>query len=71
MNDQRNVVKLARQRTPAIISETTEYRLLSGAGHTVFVSNDKTACERSRDQRAAKGVRTRIVEAITIVRECE
>jgi hypothetical protein len=64
-------IKLVTRRKPLVISETIEYRLLSGAGHTVFASNDKTVCERSRDQRAAKGVRTRIVEAITIVRECE
>lgn len=71
MTDQRNVVTLAHNRAPVILSETTEYRLLSGAGHTVYVTNTKEACERSRDQRAAKGVRTKMVEAITIVRECE
>jgi hypothetical protein len=59
---------MTKRRT---ISRSTEFRLLSIAGHTIFNSRDIKKVEQFREKRAEQGVETRLVEATIIIRECD
>jgi hypothetical protein len=63
------VVKLAARRTKRIIAERVEYQLLSMTGRVIFASDSPDIIRRVHDTRAAQGTQTRMVEAVTIIKE--